>query len=151
MVMKIKDIKSKLLLVLIEILNHSKNNFGIREYKIVSSLIKAINDYPNYLMSYVYLTVCVDDPIRKFRYVDSIEFNNDSGICVRIENCDYYYGSDTFEVEFLRLSSNKGKAVIDYILIDESKEGYDFDYWIKSILGLLDDENVEIKMESYVE
>lgn len=145
--MKINDIKSKIQLVLIEILNHKKNNFGIRQYKILSAVSKAINNFPNNKISDVYLTVSIDDKERKFRYIDSITFSNENGISAKIENIDYSHGSDLFEVEYLKVSDIKGKAKIEVLL--DNKEDFDFNYWLNDIMGLLSDENVEIKIEEY--
>ena len=147
--MKINEIKSKLQSVLIEILNHKNNNFGIRQYKIVSALSKAINNFPNNKIPDVYLTVCVDDKERKFRYIDSITFSNENGISAKIENIDYLYGIDLFEVEYLNVSDIKGKAKIEVLL--DNKDGFDFNYWLNDIMGLLSNENVEIKIEEYWE
>lgn len=148
--MRIKEVKTILQSVLIEILNHNKNNFGIRQYKIISKLIKAIDEFPNFSIPEIYLSVCADDKDRKFRYIDFIKCRiTDGFISAGIENIDYYYGSDTFESEYLRLINVKGKCKID-VLIDE-EDGYDLNYWKNDILGLLLDDNVEIEIEEYWE
>jgi hypothetical protein len=144
--MKIDKIKSLLQSVLIEILIHPRNNLNLRQYKIFCQLIKAINEFPKYTIPDIYISVCVDNKNKKFRYVDSIRFSSEDGhLIVAIENVDYSYGSDTNEVEFLRLVDCNGKCKIDELL--DNGEGYDLNYWKREIIGLLSSDNVEILIE----
>lgn len=148
--MRIKEIKSILQSVLIEILIHNKNNFEIRQSRIISKMLKAIQEFPNFSIPDVYLSVCVDDKDRKFRYIDCIRLSTTDGfLSAGIENIDYFYGSDTFESEYLKLINANGKCKID-ILID-NEDGYNLNYWKDDILGLLSNDNVEIKIEEYWE
>lgn len=146
--MRIGNIKSLLESVLIEILIHPRNNLNLRQNKILCQLIKAINEFPRYSIPDIYISICVDNKINKFRYVDSIRFSSEDGhLIAAIENVDYSYGSDTYEVEFLRIVDSKGKCKIEVLL--DNGEGYDLNYWKQDIIGLLRNDNVAILIEEY--